>query len=331
LVTGPNADNQTILGDWALLQPEENVTTIYEGLKAKAPAGTTVDYFSTGGSVKNIGADTVRQAGEKAKDYDLIVVAVGENSLRYLNSEKTSGENIDRDNITLIGRQNDLIRELIKSGKPVVVVVVTSRPMSIGDVTRQAGAVIQAWEPGGQGGEALAEIMYGTVNPSGKLTISIPHNVGQIRTFYNYKPSSYFHPYIMSPKGALYDFGFGLSYTKFTYSDLQLSKKTIANGEKATATIKVTNSGDRDGDEIAQLYINDMVSLVTRPVKELKAFKRLSLKKGETQTVTFELDPSVFKNFQMDMSYKIDAGDFKIMVGGSSRDKDLQTTVLTIK
>jgi beta-glucosidase len=331
LVTGPNADNQTILGDWALLQPDENVTTIYEGIKAEAPAGTTVDYFSTGGSVKNIGADTVRQAAEKAKDYDMIVVAVGENSLRYLNSEKTSGENIDRDNINLIGRQNDLIRDLIKSGKPVVVVLVSSRPLSTGDVTKNAAAVIEAWEPGGQGGEALAEILFGKVNPSGKLTISIPHNVGQIRTFYNYKPSSYFHPYIMAPKGALYDFGYGLSYTKFKYSNLQLSKKTIMNGETVTATVKITNEGDRDGDEIAQLYINDVVSLVVRPVKELKAFKRVSLKKGETQTVSFELDPSVFKNFQMDMSYKIDAGDFKIMVGGSSRDKDLQNTVLTIK
>jgi beta-glucosidase len=330
LVTGPNANNQTILGDWSLLQPEENVTTIFEGLKEEAPAGTMVEVFETG-TVKKISDTTINDAVAKAKDADLIVVAVGENSLRYQNKEKTSGENIDRDNINLIGQQNQLIRDLIKTGKPVIVVLVNSRPLAVGEVTKNAVALIEAWEPGNLGGKALAEIIYGKVNPSGKLPMSIPRSTGQIPTYYNVKPSNYFHKYIETTSSPLYDFGFGLSYTSFKYDNIKLSKTTIGKNEKVKISFTISNTGTRDGDDVAQLYIRDEVSSITRPIKELKAFERVSLKAGQTKTVTFEITPKDLEFLDINMKPVVEAGDFILMIGNSSNDKDLQKIKLTVK
>jgi beta-glucosidase len=330
LVTGPNANDQTILGDWSLLQPDENVTTIFEGLQQEAPSGTTVEYFATG-SVKKISDTAINEAAAKAKDADVIVVAVGENSLRYLNKEKTSGENIDRDNINLIGQQGQLVSELIKTGKPVIVVLVNSRPLAVGEVTKNAAALIEAWEPGNLGGKALAEIIFGKVNPSGKLPMSIPRSTGQIPTYYNAKPSNYFHKYIETTSSALYDFGFGLSYTIFKYDNILLSKTTIGKNEKVNISFTVTNTGSQDGADVAQIYVRDELSSVTRPIKELKAFQRVSLKAGETKTVTLELVPKDFEFLDINMKPVIEAGDFTIMVGNSSNDKDLQKVILAIK
>lgn len=329
-VTGPNANNQTILGDWGLLQPEENVTTIFEGLQQEAPGGTSIEYFATG-TVKKIEAAIIAEAADKAKGADVIVVAVGENSLRYQNAEKTSGENIDRDNINLIGQQNQLINELLKTGKPVIVVLVNSRPLAVGDVTKEAAALIEAWEPGNLGGKALAEIIFGKVNPSGKLPMSIPRSTGQIPTYYNAKPSNYFHTYIETQSSALYDFGFGLSYTTFKYGDIVLSKNNIAQKEKVKVSFTVTNTGTFDGDDVAQLYIRDEVSCVTRPIKELKAFQRINLKVGESKTVSFELAPKDFEFLDINMKPIVEPGDFTIMIGNSSNDKDLQKVKLTVK
>jgi beta-glucosidase len=330
LVTGPNAHNQTILGDWSLLQPEENVTTIFEGLQQEAPSGTTVEYFATG-SVKKISDTAINDAVAKAKDADVIVVAVGENSLRYLNKEKTSGENIDRDNINLIGQQGQLVRDLIKTGKPVIVVLVNSRPLAVGEVTKNAAALIEAWEPGNLGGKALAEIIYGKVNPSGKLPMSIPRSTGQIPTYYNSKPSNYFHKYIETQSSALYDFGFGLSYTTFKYDNISLTKNSIGKNEKVKVSFKVTNTGNREGTDVAQLYIRDEVSSVTRPIKELKAFERVSLKAGETKTVTFEITPKDLEFLDVNMKPVVEAGDFTIMIGNSSNDKDLKSVKLMVR
>lgn len=330
LVTGPNADNQTTLGDWSLLQPDQNVVTILEGLRNEAPLGTLVDYVATG-TVKQISAEQINAAAIAAKEADLTVVVVGENSLRYQNKEKTSGENIDRDDIQLIGQQNQLVQALLASGKPVVIVLVNSRPLAITNLTEKAAAIIEAWEPGNLGGKALAEILFGKVNPSAKLTITIPRSTGQIPTYYNMKPSNYFHKYIQTKSEALYHFGYGLSYTKYTYSDLKLSASQIDKMDGVSVSINVRNTGDKDGDEIVQLYINDVVSQVTRPIKELKAFKRISLKAGESKTVTFQLTAEDFKHFDLNMKWITEPGDFKIMVGGSSRDMDLLTTTLNIK
>jgi len=330
LVTGPNANNQTMLGDWSLLQPEENVITAYEGIKQEAPAGSTVDFFETG-TVKKIEESIIAEAAAKANAYDVVVVVVGENSLRYQNKEKTSGENIDRDNIYLIGQQNKLITELQKSGKPVVVVLVNSRPLVVGDVTKNSPALIEAWEPGNMGGQALAEILFGKVNPSGKLPMSIPRSTGQIPTYYNYKPSNYFHKYIETTSSALYDFGFGLSYTSFKISDAKLSKTAITKTEHVKVSCTLTNTGNMDGDEVLQVYVRDEVSSVTRPVKELKAFKRISLKKGEVKIVELELSPKDFEFLDINMKPVVESGDFTIMVGNSANDKDLTRLKLTIK
>lgn len=329
-ITGPNADNQTILGDWSLLQPDANVTTVVEGIKQIAPSGTEVEYLPSG-TVKKIEADVIKQAGQKAKDADVTIVVVGENSLRYQNEEKTSGENIDRDNINLLGQQTALVKELIAAGKPVIIVLVNSRPLSVTEESKTAAAVIEAWEPGDFGGQAIAEIIFGKVNPSGKLPISIPRSTGQIPTYYNAKPSNYFHKYILTQSRALYDFGFGLSYTTFKIDNIKLSKPTIAKIESVKVTCTVTNTGNMDGDEVVQLYVRDEVSSVTRPIKELKGFQRVSLKQGETKTVEFTLIPKSFEFLDINMKPVVEAGDFTIMVGNSSNDKDLQKVNLTIK
>lgn len=330
LVTGPNADNQTMLGDWSLLQPDDNVITVLEGLQQQAPAETIIEYVETG-TVKKIDDTKIAQAANKAKDADVIVVAVGENSLRYQNEEKTSGENIDRDNIHLIGQQNQLIAQLVATGKPVIVVLINSRPLAVGDITKDAAAVIEAWEPGNMGGQALAEILFGKINPSGKLPMSIPRSTGQVPTYYNYKPSNYFHKYIETKSSALYDFGFGLSYTSFRIDNLKLSKSTIQKNEVVKASCTVTNTGETDGEEVVQLYIRDNVSSITRPVKELKGFKKIALKKGETTTVVLDIAPKDLEFLDLNMKPTIEAGQFTIMIGNSSNDKHLQKLTLTVQ
>lgn len=330
LVTGPNANNQTILGDWSMPQPDQNVITIFEGIQQQAPFGTSVNYLPSG-TVKNISSEEIANVVNKANESDAIVVVVGENSLRYQNKEKTSGENIDRDNIELIGQQNILVKSLIATGKPVIVVLVNSRPLAVGDVTENASAIIEAWEPGNMGGQALGEIIFGKINPSGKLPISIPRSIGQVPTFYNVKPSNYFHKYIMTSSSALFDFGFGLSYSTFNYSNLSLSSAVINKTDKVIVSCNVTNEGSMDGDEIVQLYIRDEVSSVTRPIKELKKFRRVNLHAGETKKVEMELSPKDFEFLDLNMKPIIEPGDFSIMVGGSSMDKDLKIIKLKIK
>jgi beta-glucosidase len=330
LVTGPNANNQTMLGDWSLLQPEENVITAFEGLQQQAPTGTTVEYFATG-TIKKIEEAAIVEAGNKAKDADLVVVVVGENSLRYQNKEKTSGENIDRDNIELIGQQNQLIRELQKAGKPVLVVLVNSRPLAIGNITKNVPAVIEAWEPGNMGGQALAEIIFGKYNPNGKIPMCIPRSTGQVPTYYNVKPSNYFHKYIETQSSPLYDFGFGLSYTTFKINDVNLSKSTISKNEKVKVSCTISNTGSMDGAEVIQVYVRDEISSVTRPIKELKAFNKVFLKQGESKKVELELTLKDFEFLDVNMKPVVEAGEFTIMVGTSSNDKDLQKVKMIIK
>lgn len=330
LVTGPNANNQTILGDWSLLQPDGNVITVLEGMKEVAPAGVSIDFVETG-SVKKITDSAINLASRKAKESDLIVVVVGENSLRYQNAEKTSGENIDRDDITLIGKQSLLISELMKSAKPVVIVLVNSRPLAITELSKNAAAVIEAWEPGNMGGLALANIIYGKINPSGKLPISIPRSTGQIPVYYNIKPSNYFHKYIETHTAPLYEFGYGLSYTDFKIDKLTLSKKEIKAGESVEISCTVTNIGKMDGDEVVQLYVRDDISSITRPLKELKAFQRVSVKKGETNQVKFILQPKDFEFLNAEMKPVIEKGNFTIMIGNSSADSNLQKLNLLVK
>ena len=214
---------------------------------------------------------------------------------------------------------------------PTIVVLVGGRPLSINQIAENIPAIIQAWEPGNLGGEALANIISGKISPSGKLPVSIPRHAGQIQMIYNHKPSQYFHPYIDGPSTPLYSFGYGLSYSTFELSKPILSKSTISNTESISVEVKVKNSGTAAAAEVIQLYIRDVYSSATRPVKELKDFARVELKAGETKTVTLCITPEKLAFYDRKMNFIVESGEFEIMTGTSSLDKDLQKVILTVK
>lgn len=331
LVTGPNANNQTIMGDWSVKQPEDKVITIYEGLKNEAPDNCKLNFFDCGEILMKMEDEKIAQAAKLAKSHDLTIVVVGENSMRYNWDEKTCGENTDRSNIQLPGKQQQLVEALYKSGKPVVVVLVNGRPLGVEWIADHVPALLEAWEPGSFGGKAIAEILFGKVNPSAKLPISIPRNVGQIQTVYNHKPSQYFHKYKNDKSSALFDFGYGLSYTDFEYSNLSLENAEIDMNGSTKVSVKLSNTGAVAGDEVIQLYIRDEYSSVTRPVKELKAFKKVVLDPGESQIVEFDIKPKMLEFYDIQMKKLVEPGNFKIMIGGSSRDEDLKTVRLNVR
>jgi beta-glucosidase len=290
-----------------------------------------VDFHDVGNQVRKVEADDIATAARQAKSADVAIVVVGENPLRQDHKGKTSGENVGRSSIALFGQQLDLIKAVHASGTPTVVVLVNSRPLSEPWVVDNVPALIEAWEPGGLGGQAVAEIIFGDVNPSGKLPITIPYSAGHIQSIYNHKPSAWVRQYADAPTRALFEFGDGLSYTEFKYGDMELSRSSISIDESVTASVTVTNSGDRAGDEVVQLYLRDDFSRVTRPVKELKGFQRLSLAPGETQTVQFKVTPDMLAYYNLDMKWGVEPGDFIIMAGSSSRDRDLKKATLTVK
>ena len=324
LVTGPNANNHTILGDWTLQQPDANVVTILDCIREIA-GSAKVNYYNYGDDVRQNSMDKVNEAAAIAKKSDLAIVVVGENPLRYQKS-KTCGENIDRMGLDLLGTQNQLVQKIHETGVPTIVVLVGGRPLSVNWIAQN----VQAWEPGALGGCALANILAGKVNPSAKLPISIPRHSGQIQMIYNHKPSQYFHKYIDGPSTPLYPFGFGLSYTRFAYSSLKLSHTRISDKDSFTASIELTNVGDREGTEVVQLYIRDIYSSATRPVKELKDFARVTLKPGEKKTVTFTVTPDKLAYWNRNMQYGVEKGEFEIMIGSSSQDKDLKKVKMEV-
>lgn len=330
-VTGPNANNQSILGDWHAAQPEENVTTIYEGIKALGETkGYSVNYFNSGENIRKIKDSKIKEATKRAKNADIAIVVVGDNSMRYKWKDKTAGENMARASLDLFGKQLDLIQAIEKTGTPVVIVLVNGKPISEPWLQQNIPAIIESWEPGNLGGQAVAEILFGDVNPSGKLPLTVPRSVGQLRMIYNHKPSAYFHKYADEKKTPLYPFGYGLSYTNYKYSKPLLSDNTLTKENTILVTTEITNSGEVDGEEVAQLYIRDNVSSVTRPVKELKGYQRVFLKAGETKTVEFTLGAESLAFYDIDMNYVVEPGTFTIMTGSSSNNKDLKKTILTI-
>ena len=330
-VTGPNANNQSILGDWHAVQPSENVTTIYEGIKALGETkGYSVDYFNSGENIRKIKDSKIKEAAEKAKKADFAIVVVGDNSMRYKWKDKTAGENMARASLNLFGKQLDLIKEIKKTGTPVVVVLVNGKPISEPWLQNNIPAILESWEPGNLGGQAVAEILFGDVNPSGRLPLTVPRSVGQLRMIYNHKPSAYFHKYADEKKTPLYPFGYGLSYTNYKYSTPLLSDNTLTKENTILVTTEIKNTGEVDGEEVAQLYIRDNVSSVTRPVKELKGYQRVFLKAGETKTVEFTLGAESLAFYDINMNYVVEPGTFTIMTGSSSNKKDLKKTILTI-
>ena len=331
LVTGPNANNQSILGDWHSAQPDENVYTVFEGIKKiGTEMGYLVDYHNSNENIKRISEKDITKTIEIANEYDLVVLVVGDNSMRYKWNQKTAGENTARAELNLAGKQLELAMRLKESGKNIIVVYVNGRPISEPWISENINAIIEAWEPGSYGGLAVAEIMFGKINPSGKLPLTVARSVGQLKMFYNHKHSMYFRDYAMQTNKPLYSFGFGLSYTKFDISTPKLNSSKFKKGI-LSVSVKIKNVGEIAGDEIVQLYISDKYSSITRPVKELKAYQRVSLKPGESKEIVFELNKSAFAYYDSEMNYVVEAGDFDILVGNSSRDEDLKNTNFNIE
>ncbi len=322
MVTGINADDQNILGDWSALEKDENVTTILEGLRQVAPR-IAFDFVDQGWDPRNMDPKKVVEAAARAKNADLNIVVAGEYMMRFRWTDRTDGEDTDRSDIDLVGLQNELIEKVTASGKPTILVLVNGRPLGVEWADRHLPAIIEAWAPGMYGGQAVAEILFGEVNPSAKLAVTIPRSVGQLQMIYNHKPSQYFHPYVVKPSTPLYPFGYGLSYTTYEYSDLKLAQTEIGKDGSVDVSVKVSNTGSRDGVEIVQLYIRDRFSQVTRPVKELKDFTRVPLKAGESQVVNFRITPDKLGFYDKKMKWGVEPGEFIVMVGSSSADEAL--------
>ena len=328
LVTGPNANSHAILGDWTLQQPEQNVVTILDGIRAAA-GSDKVMFYDYGEDVRQIVPKKVDEAAELAAQSDLAIVVVGENPLRYQRT-KTTGENVDRMSLDVLGSQDDLVKAIHGTGIPTIVVLVGGRPLSVNWIADNVPALIQAWEPGSFGGTAVASIITGEVNPSAKLPVSIPRHAGQIQMIYNHKPSQYFHKYKDGLSTPLYPFGYGLSYTDFKFGQVQLSKDCINPDDSLNATIELTNTGKSIGTEVVQLYIRDEYSSATRPVKELKDFKRVTLNPGESTEVNFTITPDKLAYFDRSMNYSVEPGTFVVMIGSSSLDKDLSKSTFSV-
>ena len=331
LVTGPNANNQTILGDWHAEQTDENVITIFEGVQdLGTQKGYEVSFFDSGDNIRKIKNSKIKAAADLAKDVDYAIVVVGDNSMRYKWKDKTAGENMARSALDLPGKQLELVKAIENTGTPVIIILVNGRPISEPWLQDNVPAIIESWEPGLFGGEAVADILFGDVNPSGKLPLTVARSVGQLRMIYNHKPSAYFHKYAFEKKKPLYPFGFGLSYTNYKYSKPRLSSNELKKGKTISLSFEIENTGTMDGEEVVQLYIRDKVSSVTRPVKELKGYKRIFLIKGTSKTVSFEIDESMLAFYDINMNYCVEPGDFSLMVGSSSADIDLKSVNLNV-
>jgi len=330
-VTGPNADNMTILGDWASPQPEDNLITVLEGIKSRAVVdNVSVDYLNVGDRSKQIKDEDITKAGEMSKLADINILVLGENAFRHDWPNKTIGENIDRSTLQLSGKQLQLAQKVKQSGKPLIVIYVSGSPIAETWIEENADAIINAWEPGLMGGQAVAEILWGDINPSGKLPVTIPRSVGQIQMVYNHKPTAYVHKYHNEKKTPLYPFGYGLSYTTYEYKNVVITGEMNDVKDTLNVSVDITNTGKMDGEEVAQLYIRDMISEVTRPVMELKGYQRVRIKAGETKTVTFKLIADHLAYYNMVYDRVVDPGDFTIMIGGSSEAAQKLKTKLTI-
>ncbi|MFO7621734.1 MAG: glycoside hydrolase family 3 C-terminal domain-containing protein, partial [Bacteroidales bacterium] len=332
-VIGPLADSKVdMLGSWSAAGEWEKCVTLLEGVKNKA--GNSVNILTAMGCNVNDGNTSgISQAASLAGRADFVILALGEN-------RDMSGEAASRTDISLPGVQLELVKAVIGTGKPVAVVLFNGRPLTIPELNDIAPSILVAWFGGTEAGNGIADILFGDVNPSGKLTMTFPLNVGQVPVFYNSKNTGrpinpenpyekYRSNYLDSPNSPLYPFGFGLSYTTFNYSDIRLDKTTVNSSDQVIASVDITNTGDRDGEEIVQLYVRDLVGDVTRPVKELKSFRKVFIRKGETITVTFSLRLKDLSYYHQDMSYRYDPGDFMIFIGTNSADtKQSQFTVL---
>jgi len=266
--------------------------------------------------------ESVKAAAELARKADVAILVVGENE--STNREAWSEQHLgDRDSLDLLGAQNDLVKAVVETGTPTVMFLINGRPLSINYIAEHVPAILEGWYLGEEGGTAAANVLFGDVNPGGKLPITFPHSVGDLPDFYNHKPSAN-RTYAFSTRKPLYPFGYGLSYTTFHFENLRLEPSQIGVGGTAKAMVEITNTGPREGDEVPQLYIHQKIASVTRPVMQLKGFQRVTLKPGEKKTVEFTITPEMLSLLNVDMHQVVEPGVFEIMVGPSS---DQTTTV----
>ena len=260
----------------------------------------------------------IEEAVALARDSDVVIVVVGDNeqTAREAYAENHLG---DRPDLRLVGQQEDLVRAVLDAGKPTVLVLINGRPPAIPELAERAPAILECWYLGQEGGTAVAEVLFGDVNPGGKLPVSFPRSVGQLPLFYNRKPTA-MRGYLFESTRPLFPFGHGLSYTTFSYSAPTVSPAQIPPDGRATVSVEVTNTGERAGDEVVQLYIRAEVSRATRPVMELKGFRRITLAPGERRTVTFEVGPEQLSYHGPDLKRVVEPGRFRVMVGGSSAE-----------
>jgi beta-glucosidase len=339
-VIGPNA-NRTLLGGYSGVPKHE--VTVLEGIKARVGDQAKVLYsegckITVGGSWNQdevVPSDPeedrrqIAEAIEVAKDADVIVLAIGGNEQVARESWDLNHMG-DASSLDLFGRQEDLVKAMLATGKPVIALLFNGRPISINYVSENVPAICECWYLGQRAGTAVAEVLFGDSTPAGKLPITVPRSVGQLPCFYNHKPSAR-RGYLFDDGSPLYPFGYGLSYTTFELSNLRLEKQTIARHENVSVFVEIANTGQREGSEVVQMYIRDRVSSVTRPVKELKGFEKVHLRPGEKKTVELTITPEALAFYDINMDYVVEPGEFEIMIGNSSRDCDLQKTVLMVK
>jgi beta-glucosidase len=338
-VIGPNAD-RSLLGGYSGV-PKRDVTVL-EGIRARLGKRAKVLYsegckITIGGSWQQDEVTPsdpeedrrqIAEAVKVARRADVIVLAIGgnEQTSREAWSPKHLG---DRASLDLVGRQEELVKAMLATGKPVVVVLFNGRPISINYVSQNVPAILECWYLGQETGHAVAAVLFGDFNPAGKLPISIPRSAGHLPAFYNHKPSAR-RGYLFDEVSPLYPFGFGLSYTSFAIENVRLARPKIRRDGRTQVLADVTNTGGRAGGEVVQMYVRDKVSSATRPIKELKAFRKLFLQPGETASVAFDIAPEQLAFYDIHMKYVVEPGDFEIMVGSSSRDGDLQKVVLRV-
>jgi beta-glucosidase len=333
-VIGPNANaplNQ--LGDYTAHKVLQHVVTVLEGVKGKVSPQTRVNFIK-GCDVLGDDKSGFAEATKAARQSDVAIVVVGEQQEKdsgQIDSDPrnrpTVGEGFDVASLDLTGVQEDLIKAVVETGTPTVVALINGRPLSIRWTAAHAPAILEAWEPGERGGEAVADVLFGDVNPGGHLPIAIPRHVGQLPAYYNFKPSKAYwikegwgERYVDMPATPLYPFGFGLSYTQFAYSNFRIDPPETGPAGTVRVSVDVKNVGARAGDEVAQLYIHDVLGSVSTPVKQLRGFQRVSLRPGETKAVEFVLGPEDLALLNRDMHWVVEPGDFEIMVGSSSED-----------
>jgi len=338
-VIGPNA-GQVQFGDYSITKSNDYGVTVLDGIQQVAGNGVKVNY-ARGCGITDLDKSGFDEAVAAAQKSDVVVMVMGGTSLiisgigwgnDQLDRNNTCGEGHDVTSLDPPGVQSDLIKAIQKTGKPVVLVLVHGRPYSIGWEKEHIPAIVEAWYPGEQGGLAIADILFGNVNPSGKLSVSVPQSAGHVPTVYNYKPSGrgYYHQpgtpehpgrdYVFSSPDALFCFGHGLSYTNFDYSNLEIKSKEIKEGDPVEISVQVSNTGKVIGKEVVQLYIRDKVSSVTTPVKSLKGFKKIELAPGETKQVDFKVDFEELSLWNSEMQRVVEPGDFEVQVGSSSDD-----------